>query len=82
MSIWNAKLVNQSLTALRLLHDALLVVLANGTTQLVVVHGRSVLPCAPQLGHPHAVLDLEDALGAIQPANAAAVRLRSVEELF
>ena len=38
-----AELVDEALGPLRLLHDALLVVLAQRPRQLVVVHRRSVL---------------------------------------
>ena len=38
-----AELVDESLGPLRLLHDALLVVLAQRPRQLVVVHRRTVL---------------------------------------
>mgnify|MGYP007002759056 CR=1 FL=1 len=81
-SIGRTELVDQSLAALRLLHDALLVVLADGPAQLVVVHRRPILPGAPQLRHADAVLDLEDALGAVQPADAAAVLVRPTKELL
>jgi len=60
-----AKLVHQSLAALRLLHDALLVVLSDAAAELVIVHGGPVLPLAPEPCHPHRVLDLEDSLAAI-----------------
>ena len=57
-----AELVDEPLGALRLLHDALLVVLPEGAAELVVVHGRAVLALAPQRGHAVRVDDLEDAL--------------------
>lgn len=57
-----AKLVDEPLRALSLLHDALLVVLANGSGQFVVVHGRSVLATTPQQRHADGVFDFEDAL--------------------
>lgn len=60
-----AKLVHQSLAALRLLHDALLVVLPDTAAELVIVHGGPILPLAPEPRHPHRVLDLEDPLAAI-----------------
>jgi len=45
-----AELVDEPLRTLRLLHDALAVVLADAAAQLVVVHGRPVLALAPQFG--------------------------------
>ena len=57
-----AELVDEPLGALRLLHDALLVVLPEGAAELVVVHGRAVLALAPERGHAVRVDDLEDAL--------------------
>lgn len=44
----------------RLSDDAFLVILANGSTEFVVVHGWTVLPLAPQFGDMNRVLDLED----------------------
>lgn len=76
------ELVDQSLAALRLLHDALLVVLTDATTELVVVHGRPIFPLAPEPRHAHRVLDLEDALAAIQPAYAGAVYTRALQQLL
>lgn len=77
-----AELIDQALRTLRLLHDALLVVLAYGARELVVVHGRPILAPAPQLGHAHRVLDLEDALAAVDPAYGRAVHLRRREQLL
>lgn len=77
-----AELVYQSLAALRLLHDALLVVLPDAAAELVVVHRRPVLPLAPESRHAHRVLDLEDALAAIQPAYAGAVNARALQQLL
>jgi len=42
------ELVDKPLTPLSLLHDSLLVILSEGPRQLVVVHGRPVLPFAPK----------------------------------
>jgi hypothetical protein len=50
--------------------------------QLVVVHGRPVLPLAPELRHAHRVSDLEDALVAVDPVDAAGVRLRLAQQLL
>lgn len=55
------KLVDEALGDVRLPDDALLVILADGATQLVVVHGGPVLADAPQPGHLRGVLDFEDA---------------------
>ena len=63
------ELVDQTLRALRFLHDALAVILAYGATQFVVVHRRPVFAFAPQFGHTHAVLDLKDAPLAVEPTN-------------
>lgn len=51
-----AELVDEPLTPLRLLHDALLVVLSDGARQLVVVHGGPVLALPPESRHAHGVL--------------------------
>lgn len=77
-----AELIDQALRALRLLHDPLLVVLANGAAQLVVVHGGPVLTLAPQARHLNRVLDLEDALRPVQPADAGPVQLRLGQQFF
>lgn len=77
-----AELVHQSLAALRLLHDALLVVLPDAAAELVVVHRGPVLPLAPEPRHAHRVLDLEDPLAAVQPAYAGAVDGRALQQLL
>lgn len=77
-----AELVHQSLAALRLLHDALLVVLPDAAAELVVVHRGPVLPLAPEPRHAHRVLDLEDPLAAVQPAYAGAVNARALQQLL
>lgn len=77
-----AELVHQPLRPLRLLHDALLVVLPYRPAELVVVHRGPVLPLTPEPGHLHRVLDLEDALRAIQPPDARAVHLGGREQLL
>lgn len=41
------ELVDQSAGYIRLSNDAFLVVLANGATQFVIVHGWAVFPNAP-----------------------------------
>ena len=76
-----AELVDQTLGHLRFLDDAFLVVLTHGAAELVVVHGRPVLAAAPQLGHFRRVLDLEDALGAVDPLDAR-VGLGVVQQLL
>lgn len=55
------KLVDEALGDVWLPDDALLVILADGAAQLVVVHGGAVLPDAPQPGHLGGVLNFEDA---------------------
>lgn len=55
------KLVHQSLRHVGLTDDALLIVLTNGATQLVVVHGGSVLSEAPQSRHVSRVFDFKNA---------------------
>lgn len=54
------ELVDQSLGDVGLADDTLLVVLPDGSAQLVVVHGRPVLSDAPQPCHMSRVFDLED----------------------
>lgn len=76
------ELVYQSLAALRLLHNAFLVVLPDTAAELVVVHRGPVLPFAPEPRHAHRVLDLEDPLAAVQPAYAGAVHARTLQQLF
>lgn len=76
------ELVHQPLRSLCLLHDALLVVLSDGPRQLVVVHRRTVLPATPQASHNHRVLDLEDALGPVQPPDSGSVGLWSGQQLL
>lgn len=55
-----AKLVNQPLRTFRLFHNPLTIVLADGSTQLVVIHGRTVLAFAPQSGNSDTVFDFKD----------------------
>lgn len=55
------KLVDEALGDVWFPDDALLVILADGAAQLVVVHGRPVLAEAPQPGHLSRVLNFEDA---------------------
>lgn len=81
MTVGRAKLVDQSLRPIRLLHDSLLVVLPYGSAQLVVVHLGLVLPFAPQLGHPHRILDLEHAALLVQPPDHGGVRAAGVHLL-
>lgn len=76
------KLIDQPLAALRLLHNTFLVVLSDAATQLVVVHCRAILAFAPKPGNPHRVLDLEDALVAVQPAYARAVHAGTLQQLL
>lgn len=77
-----AELVHQSLAALRLLHDALLVVLPDAAAELVVIHGGTILSFAPEPRHPHRVLDLEDPLAAVQPTYAGTVDARALQQFL
>lgn len=54
------KLVDQALGDVGLPDDPLLVILADGSAQFVVVHGGAVLTDAPQPGHLGRVLNFED----------------------
>ena len=60
MHVGRAELVDKSFGVDGLLNDAFLVVLANGSRQLVIVHLRSVLAFTPQLRYTHRVFDLKD----------------------
>lgn len=54
------ELVHQSLGHVGLADDALLVVLADGAAQLVVVHGGTVLPEAPKSRDVSRVFDFKN----------------------
>lgn len=69
------KLVDKALGDVGLPDDALLVILADGAAQLVVVHGRAVLSDAPKPGHLSRVLNLEDAWGSRRAQRQAAVQV-------
>lgn len=77
-----AELVDQPLRPLCFLHDALLVVLSERSREFVVVHGRAVLPLAPERGNSVGVDNLEDAPLPIQPVDAARVHVRGQEQLL
>lgn len=81
-TIWMAELVDQPLRPLCLLHDALLVVLPDGPAQLVVIHGRPVLPLAPEPGDSDRVFNFEDPLWPVQPSDAASVQVRLAQQLL
>lgn len=70
-SVLGTELVDQSLRIVSFLDDALLVVLSDGTTEFVVIHGWSVLPLSPKSGYVSRVLNLEDSLRSVQPPDAA-----------
>ena len=72
-TVLGAELVDQPLRVVCLLDDSLLVVLTDGTAEFVIVHSRTVLAHAPKLGDAGRVFDLEDALTAVQPADAVAI---------
>lgn len=57
------KLVDESARHVGLPDDAFLVVLADGATQFVIVHGGPVLPDAPQSGHVSRIFNFENAFG-------------------
>ena len=77
-----AELVDEPLASLGLLHDPFLVVLAQGTGQLVVVHGGTVLPLTPQGRYLDGVNDLEDSLLPVDPVDVVAVGGRLQQELL
>lgn len=77
-----AELIDEPLATLRLLHDTLLVVLSDATTQLVVVHGRTIFTLAPEPGHADRILDLEHALATIQPAYTGTVHTGTLQQLL
>ena len=58
--VGRTELVDQPLRVRGLLDDSLLVVLPDGPTQFVVVHGRTVLAASPQLRNTSRVFNLED----------------------
>lgn len=60
LSYWVDKLVHQSLRHVRLADDALLVVLAYGAAQLVIVHSRSILSESPQSRNVSRVFDFKN----------------------
>lgn len=67
---------------LRFLYDTLFVVLADGSTQLVIIHGRTVFSFPPQSGNSWRVFDFENAIGATDPFDAATVIVRLEKKLF
>lgn len=77
-----AELIDQPLATFRLLHDPFLVVLSDAAAQLVVVHGRPILPFAPEPGHAHRVLDLEHTLAAVEPAYTGPVNAGALQQLL
>ena len=76
------ELIDKSLRSLGFLHDPLFVVLPERPGQLVVVHCRPVLALAPQRGNPRRVHDLEDALFAFHPVDAAGVQVRGAQQFL
>ena len=77
-----AELVHQPLCALSLLHDSLLVVLSQRSRELVVIHGRPVLPLSPQGGDTGRVDNLEDSLLPVQPVDASRVHVGLEQQLL
>lgn len=76
------ELVYQSLGPFCLLHDALLVVLANGSTEFIIIHGRAILPFTPKASDSHGVFDLEYSFGPVEPPDATAVEMRLAKQLL
>lgn len=75
-AIGMTELVDESLRSLRFLHDSLFVVLPDGSGEFVIVHSRAVLATSPQSGDSNGILNLEDSLCSVQPANCGTVSLR------
>ena len=71
--VLGAELVDEPFGVVGLLDNALLAVLPDGPTQLVVVHGRPVLSRPPQPGDAGRILNFEDPLGSVQPADTVAI---------
>lgn len=69
------KLVGVTL-AVHLSHDVFVIVVAQGTTQLVIVHVGLALALAPALGHLIRVGHLELAVGALPGDDAGVVAVR------
>ena len=78
-SVLGAELVNETLGIVGFLDDPFLVILPYGTAQLVVIHGRAILPLTPKSCYVSRVFDLEDALGPVQPTDTAPKVLRLEE---
>lgn len=74
------ELVHQPLGVLRLPDDAFLVVLTDGTAQLVVIHRGPVFPAAPEAGYLGGVFNLEDTSGPVRPLDAVVVAVSIVQE--
>ena len=72
-------MVNETLGIVGFLDDPFLVILPYGTAQLVVIHGRAILPLTPKSCYVSRVFDLEDALGPVQPTDTAPKVLRLEE---
>ena len=77
-----AELINQTLRSFGLLHDSLSVILTNGPRQFIVIHGRSILPLSPNMSHPDAVFDLENAFTPVHPSNVRLVFAGMCEKLL
>jgi len=77
------KLVHESLRPFSFFHYPLSVVLANGSGELVVVHGWSIFSQAPTSCDAHAVFNFENSTSLIQPLDTT-VRLLSkfFQQLF
>ncbi len=70
MVIRCTELVDKSLRPVSFLHNTFSVILPQGSGELVEVHGRTILPPAPEVGHAQRVDNLEDPLLPVSPEDA------------
>lgn len=81
-TVWRAELINEPLGPFRLLHNTLLVILADGPRQFIIVHCRSVLTFAPESRYTNRIFNFEDTLGSVDPSDTASVEVWLWQELF
>ena len=60
-SVLGTELVHKTFGIISLLDDSFLVILSDGATELVVIHGWAVLSLTPKSGNVSRVFYLEDA---------------------